>query len=272
MSLPNLTREQGIEIGKIELEFSVSITSALYWQLRRDDGYHQTKNGSVFFVDGGSGLFAITASHVLAQYRSDRATFEQVGDLRIAGEGGSLAIELSRLIDEDIDLDIATRNVTTAEIEHLHRSAITLDAVSWPPNPPSINADIVFCGFPGHMRRSISERELHVGAVVSTGPASSVSDKDISLLIDRAELIPVIGEEVSPQNFDFGGISGGPFLSVTRSPIRHLSVAGVIYQGPNTSNNPDEAIAGLEIIRARRGYFLRPDGHLDLPLWRSLNL
>jgi hypothetical protein len=77
--VPNLTRDQGIEIGKIEMTF-VSITTALYWQFRDSDGTHHTKNGSLFFVDIGSHPFAITASHVLAEYRRDVATFADSRD------------------------------------------------------------------------------------------------------------------------------------------------------------------------------------------------
>jgi hypothetical protein len=44
----------------------------------------------------------------------------------------------------------------------------------------------------------------------------------------------------------------------------------VIYEGPNTSGKPGEAIEGLEIIRARRAHFIRRDGSLDTERWDSL--
>jgi hypothetical protein len=272
--VPNLTRDQGIEIGKIEMTFAFSITTALYWQFRDSDGTHHTKNGSLFFIDIGSHPFAITASHVLAEYRRDVATFAEIGELRIAGDNrSSLAIDLpTRLIAEHSGIDIATLRISPAEIESLRRSTISVAPSSWPPSPPVQDGDIVYCGFPGNSRQPISETELHVFATVSTGPASSVSDKDISLLIDRSQLISVMGRGIPPENFNFGGISGGPFLSVINSPIRRLTVAGVICQGPNPSNNSDEAISGVEIIRARRAHFILPDGRLDTALWYSVNL
>jgi hypothetical protein len=273
-TVPNLTREQGIQIGKIEMTFTFSITTALYWQFRDHEGTHRTKNGSLFFVDIGSGPFAVTASHVLAEYRRDVGTFDEIGNLRIAADNrSSLPIDLSaRLLAEHSGIDIATLCISQMEIDLLQRSTITVAPTSWPPTPPVQDGDIVYCGFPGNSRRPISETQLHIFATVSTGPASSVSDKDISLLIDRTQLIPVMGQGIPPENFNFGGISGGPFLSVINSPIRQLTVAGVIYQGPNPSDSSDEAISGLEIIRARRAHFILPDGQLDTALWHSFNL
>ena len=73
-----------------------------------------------------------------------------------------------------------------------------------------------------------------------------------------------------PENFNFGGISGGPMLSVIEHRgLRTWALAGVIYQGPNTSHNADEAIAGFELIRARRAHFILPDGTLDVARWQQ---
>jgi hypothetical protein len=52
--------------------------------------------------------------------------------------------------------------------------------------------------------------------------------------------------------------------------LRGWALAGVIYQGPNTSSDPNQAISGLELIKARRAHFIRPDGTLDTQLWDSI--
>ena len=54
--------------------------------------------------------------------------------------------------------------------------------------------------------------------------------------------------------------------------IRSWSLAGVIYEGPNPSPDETQAIAGLEIIRARRAHFILPDGKLDVQRWNQLTL
>lgn len=55
-----------------------------------------------------------------------------------------------------------------------------------------------------------------------------------------------------------------------RHGLRGWSLAGVIYQGPSTSADPNEAIAGVEVIRARRAHFILPDGMLDITRLEAL--
>jgi hypothetical protein len=54
---------------------------------------------------------------------------------------------------------------------------------------------------------------------------------------------------------------------VETGAIRSWVLAGVIYEGPNASSDEAQAIAGLEIIRARRAHFILPDGQLDIRRW-----
>jgi hypothetical protein len=53
--------------------------------------------------------------------------------------------------------------------------------------------------------------------------------------------------------------------------FRSWMPAGVVFQGPNTSDNADQAIAGLEIIRARPIHFVMSDGFLDVRRWEQSN-
>jgi len=67
-------------------------------------------------------------------------------------------------------------------------------------------------------------------------------------------------------------MSGGPMLTVVENRgLRSWSLAGVIYQGPNPSGESGSAIAGLEIIKARRSHFILPNGTLDLGRWSAVN-
>lgn len=75
-----------------------------------------------------------------------------------------------------------------------------------------------------------------------------------------------------PENFDFGGMSGGPVLAIVQTEtLRSWKPAGVIFQGPNPSSNPMESIQGFEIIRARPVHFINPDGTLDTVRWNQSN-
>ncbi|MCH7637172.1 MAG: hypothetical protein IIA12_05815 [Proteobacteria bacterium] len=117
----------------------------------------------------------------------------------------------------------------------------------------------------------MSRNEFSFGAAAGGGVASSVSEADISSLIEREHLIATLGQEVPDSNYDFRGMSGGPMLSVIeKNGLRTWALAGVIYEGPNPSRNHEESIAGLQIMRARRAHYIRPDGTLDDQLWNGL--
>ena len=54
-------------------------------------------------------------------------------------------------------------------------------------------------------------------------------------------------------------------ITVVEGRLRSWRLAGVIYEGPSTSADPNEAIPGFEIIRTRRADFIKPNGTLDTP-------
>lgn len=112
--------------------------------------------------------------------------------------------------------------------------------------------------------------EVIFATTAVSGIATSVSEKDVSTLIEREYLMPVLGGGIPPENFDFGGISGGPMVTDIQDTLWSCTLAGVIYKGPNVSNDPNEAIAGLEIVAARRAHFILPDGKLDKMRWSSV--
>jgi hypothetical protein len=104
------------------------------------------------------------------------------------------------------------------------------------------------------------------------GIATSVSEKDVSSQIEREYLMSYFGEDIPPENYNFGGLSGGPMFAVVESTLRSWALVGVVYQGPNTSLDTNEAIPGLEVIRARRPHFILPDGRLDRARWATVSM
>jgi hypothetical protein len=218
----------------------------------------------------------VTAAHVIEGPRSWRKHWEQHGPtpLRLGGRRGTSAPFDwdARAVDIDLEIDIATFAISPKEIAAINRSVYSGYQPDWPPPPPEKSKGIYYCGFPGHGTRQISREAVQFGAVVGSGVASGVNEADVSSLIERGYLEPALGEGIPPENYDFGGISGGPMVYVVekKSGIRLNALAGVIYSGPNTSTDPNEAIPGFELIRARRARFIRSDGFLDRDLWRSI--
>jgi hypothetical protein len=259
------------ELERAELNFAVSVTAPLFWAIRQANGGYVAKNGSAFFLNTGKRLFGVTAHHVIEEWRHDRSRHDEVHYF-LSGQGWACRFTDDWLIDADPAIDIATFDITPEQLKLIDRAVLTGPQKSWPPAPPKIDGRIYYCGFPGLGRVWPSpSSEIRFGTVVSSGAASSVSELDISTVINREYLHPILGQGVPPEDFDYGGMSGGPILSVVETPLHSWVLAGIIYPGPNPSGDPEQSIAGLNIIKARRAHFILPDGTLDRALWHATN-
>jgi hypothetical protein len=257
-------------LGRAELEFVMSLTAPLFWIIREGEKQYRVRNGSAFFLDAGQGPFGVTARHVLAGLKADRDASNVV-----AVQIGNLPLDLAgrnSVIASHEQIDIATFRITTSDIQALGKTVLTGYQRRWPPAPPQRDRGVYFGGFPGRETTWMSPKEVSFGAAPAGGVASSISEIDVSTLIERENLITVLGAGLPPQNYDFAGMSGGPMLAVIeQGALRSWSLAGVIYQGPNPCADAGEAIEGLEIIKARRSRFVIADGTLDIRLWEDLS-
>lgn len=200
-----------------------------------------------------------------------RARREGAGPLCLATSGNPLVIDWSeRAIAAHSGIDIATFRVSEREVAALGKTVLTGYQRSWPPKPPAENCGIYFAGYPQAGTQPMGAQGVSLGLVRGSGVASSVNDRDVASLFDRSCWLPDPVRGAPPPNFNFGGISGGIMLTVIQGALRSWSLSGIVYEGPCTSNVPGEAIEGLEILRARRAYFLMPDGQLDVALWHGL--
>jgi hypothetical protein len=270
---PPLSREEAIAImkgglGEAELALAASFCAPLYWINRIDFRLIEVRNGSAFFLDAGKGPFGVTAYHVVKKWQQHREGGS--GLLRLGGEGNSVEFDYEdRKIAFHPGLDIATFRIGPEEIRRIGKTIITGTQSSWPPKPPAVKRGIYYCGFPQNQTRQLSVQKVEFGSLRGSGVASAVNDRDIVTLIEREEWITG-SRPGPPENFDFGGISGGIMTTVVEGRLRSWRLAGMIYEGPRTSDDPNEAIPGFEIIRARRADFLKPDGTLDTALWHFL--
>jgi hypothetical protein len=180
----------------------------------------------------------------------------------VALQVGNLQVDLAgknAIIDSNDKLDIATFRIAPEEVTSLGKSVLTGYQRRWPPSPPQQDRGLYFGGFPNAETLWLSPGEILFGAAPGHGAASSISETDVSILIDREQLIPLLGAGIPPENYCFSGMSGGPVLAVIEhGGLRSWSLAGIIYEGP----------AGLEIIKARCARFVLPDGKLDIARWR----
>jgi hypothetical protein len=258
-------------VGEYELELVNRYCVPLAWRESTGQGPIVNRNGTTFFLNTGERVMGVTAAHVIDGYQNTMA--DAKGPLTLTSNGESIHLDLdSRMIDSHPGIDIATFVVSEDEVRRLGHLVLTGGQKTWPPSLPMENCGIVYCGFPGVGTREIPGA-LSYGAVRASGLATQVNEKDISSQMERAGLIPsptsALG--IPPENFDFGGISGAPMLTLVQyRGLRYWMLGGVIYQGPNTSGNSNQAIAGLEIIRARPAHFILADGTLDRDRWDRL--
>jgi hypothetical protein len=271
-------REIARRVGKAAFEFVATIVAPLYWVGRNADGTLYTRNGTAFFLQTKDALFGVTAAHVIEGRRSWREHCEQFGktNIRLGGkEGTSTAFDWdARCVDINLEMDIATFIVSPREIEQINRTVYSGLQTSWPPEPAREGQGIMYAGFPGHGTRQLSREEVEFGIVCGAGLISSVSVRNISSLVEREHLEPALGEGIPPENYNYGGISGGPMLYnvLTKDGVFVNALAGVVYSGPNTSDDPNEAISGFELFRARPAMYIRSDGFLDHDLWAAHRL
>lgn len=261
-------------LGKAELEVVASYTVPFLWTLRESSGQYKFKGGTAFFLDAGEKIIAVTASHVVDECLGDSRS-SSFGGCTLGSENGMpVAFRLEdRLIDRHPVIDIATFHVTPEEIQQTGREILKgYYHPNWPPPLPQKDRGVTFCGFPGIGRHWLSSKEIALGRIAFSGVATNCHELAISVQIERENLFRVLGNEPLSENYNFGGISGGPVIAIIQTPtIRSWMPAGVVIQGPNPSGLVGESISGLEIIRARPVHFIKSNGELDVTRWEQSN-
>jgi hypothetical protein len=260
-------------LGEAELKIAASYTTPFFWVLRSSDGREMMKGGSAFFLDTGERIFAVTAAHVVEECLQDTKSSTFVQCMLGSKLGSVVAFHLGdRLIDTHREIDIATFWITQEEIRQTGRVVLQgfYHGKGWPPPLPQQDRGVTYCGFPGTGRRWLAPREISFGCAAMAGIATNSHETSLSILVERENLVQVFGEEAMPENYDFGGVSGGPVLAVVQTPtLRSWMPAGVIIQGPNPSCVTGESISGVEIIKARPIHFIKANGEIDVSRWEQ---
>ena len=235
-------------LGEEFARAALNYTAPLYW--RSQTGKDGITNGTTFFLDCGQGPFGVTAGHVYDRFAA------------AAGGGTRCQIAFSpqqfdlreRLIARGRSVDIATYRVTSLELGLIEKVALTGWQAEWPPKPPQLERGLIFCGFPAADRSMIRPRVIEWGIYSGSGVADSVNDRDVSCVIDHQFMVPTYWASIPAVGHDLAGMSGGPVLTIVQNEVVGWRLAGVIYEcGRNL----------LEVVKAARADFIRPDGTLS---------
>lgn len=230
MSLPPISEAEARRLasggyGQTLLRLAGSYVVPIAWPKRvNHEGVHLT-NGTAFFVQTPRALFGVTAAHVVNKYIADSSRDRSI----VCGLLDSdTPLDLpSDLIAVGRNVDIATFRVHESTIAKLHKQPISV----WPPRIPQEGKGVSYAGFPGDTRIRKNVREFEFGLCSGAGLADDVQAGRIVTSIDRPNLVDTLGLGLPPENFDFGGMSGGPLLMLIETEIVSWKLAGVIYQG-----------------------------------------
>ena len=220
----------------------------LWWFDRGRGGAGRIRNGTTFFVNCGGGLFGVTAGHVYDEFAA-----QAEHGVRCRVGGGPTWDLRPRLISRGEETDIATYRVTSEEVRQLGGIVLTGYQDEWPPKPPENERGSMFAGFPAVERKLLGEHRIEWGIYSALGIASSVSDRDVSCLLERHEWVPTPGAVEPEEGYDLGGMSGAPMLSlvIVRGTLVTWRLAGVLYECSKKLE---------EIVRAARADVIRIDG------------
>ena len=260
-------------LGKAEIEFAASVTAPLFWVLR-DGAGERIRSGSAFFLDTGESLFAVTACHVVEECLADSRSPSFVQAMIGGRTGQPICLHLGdRIIAAHHDIDIATFRVTREELRLAGHTVLSGFQKKWPPRLAEVDGGLTYCGFPGRARRVRSFREVVFGIFSAASYLSSANDSSLSALIERDRVVQVHGDGNLSEDYDFGGISGGPFIAIVQTAtLRSWIPAGVIIQGPNVCDDASQCIQGFELIKARPIQYILADGQLDISRWEMCNM
>jgi hypothetical protein len=209
-------------------------------------------NGSVFFLDLGGRLLAVTAAHVyhgyLAAKRSANRILCHIENVEFDPE--------QRLRGLRDNVDIATFDFTYDELRRIGKQALVVDGKSWPPPHPFSGQGAFLAGFPGTSRFWIDQRSISFGLYIGKAIINTASDQRITCPFEREYWIDVLGHGLPPQGLDLGGISGGPLLiPMDQDGVWWFHLGGVISEAHTSKDY--ETVVGVP------AHFIAPDGTIN---------
>lgn len=184
------------------------------------------RKATCFFVKSSVRTFGVTAKHVIGGVNAAKAERPQT----ICQVGNRLLDIAERQISEGDRADIATFEISEDEVLQMGKIPVTL----WPPDPPTNDdSGVLIAGYPAKAVEVVGEQEAIFGIYAATAVAQRVTDWQITMRVEWNN----IQDQVQlgrrpPKNFDTGGMSGGPVLSIrNRRGIQSFPLAGVISEG-----------------------------------------
>jgi len=221
------------------LNTMMNSTSAIHWG-RAGIVFN---NGSMFFLDTGKTILAVTGSHVYHGYVE--AALQAPLNCYI----DNLHFDpIQRLVSEGKETDIATFRITREELASIGKITIP-----WPPVEPQRGKSVILSGVPGFARSNPAPGKIGFSCYVAMFRVDNVSEYSLSLIRPPlGEMVDIMGKGFPPEALDIGGMSGGPIAAVEMTPsgIIAWSITALIYEGHQS----------FDIIKGVRADLIDDDG------------
>ena len=242
--------------------FALEMAIPLAWHDAMKPFPKKVTVASCFAMKFRERLIGVTAAHVLREYQADRRQNPEV-----KCQLSSLPFDLEEaVIDHDDDLDLATFALSEAQLGAIKRGAFGCQEI-WPPPTPERQIQVSLAGYPNYLFATDAEGGVLPKAVYAAVTlVEDITDGEIILTYDPATARADPDIPMPPLGANLSGCSGGPLiLTVCIDGARlHAFPVGVIVAGPKKECSQGE-FANFDVIRARRTYFIRPDGMIKRP-------
>lgn len=244
ISMENARKLIAGNLGNVYRNILKTSCAPIYWYRGGHKDRSIRHNGTVTFVKTPQRLLGITAAHVLNAYFRD-ADDEGV---RLQIMDAIVDDMKDRRVHQSENLDIATFSVDEALLKSVGKDIVPLS--DWPPRPPVEGRGIMLAGYPG-IERDERSNEVTFGLFTALGIARTVTDKQITWLIDRERHVADDRIPLLPPEYGLGGISGGPLISWFESDqhIATYALSGIITEHPDYQNN-EFSVERIVAIRA----------------------
>lgn len=159
-----------------------------------------------------SGIFVITAAHVLAGYE-DRL---QAGEVLNWQVGNLPPFDpLPRVAWRDGEKDVVLIRISEDEARSIGPCTISCP-IAWPPPVPQEGQTVLVAGYPRGLREeNASSGWIGAGPYSAVFRVTTAGPGYCKCLIERKDLISFDGGPLPEPDADMGGLSGGPVLLVT---------------------------------------------------------
>lgn len=251
--------------GRLFRELAITHVTWIFWTRDTPGLTEILGHGSAFILDRGHGPMLVTAAHVYRQYLADQrahgSLYCQIANTRVRDlstlliDCGNLRVPLG---ERAPDPDMATFRMKAGDVARVGKVPI-LARGDWPP-PPAVRQQVMFGGYPGDERLHPSHDTINFGFHSGMTSATSISDRQIIMRMEREFLVDNVGHGLPPVGYGLGGISGCPLLVPEyRDTGWYFRLGGVVSEAPGP--RPAEEVL-LEMVVADRAEFIQEDGKI----------